>query len=203
MMFSDFANQVTTIISQLRVNTPVLLVLIGCLYLIHIINWIVGYRLNYLGIYPRKSFGLVGIIFSPFLHGNFNHLFFNSIPLFILASFVLFNGWTIFICVSVIIIVLGGIATWCFGRKGLHIGASGLIMGYWSYLLINAYHQGTWLSIVLAVVCVYYFGGLLFHLIPKAEKSSWEGHVFGFLSGLAAAYIVPFILLYLHTNIST
>ncbi len=201
MLLSTLSAEISQLITQLRVNTPLLLEIIGVMYLIQFANWIIGYRLNYLGIYPRSWHGLIGIPFSPFLHGSFNHIFFNSIPLFVLASFVLLSGWTIFIEVSVIIIVLGGLATWCMGRKGLHVGASGVIMGYWSYLLMNAYHQGTWLSIVLGVVCIYYFGGLLFHLFPKAEKSSWEGHVFGFLAGLAAAYLVPLIPLYFHSGV--
>jgi membrane associated rhomboid family serine protease len=150
--------------------------------------------LNILGIWPRKLLGLPGIIFSPFLHGDFNHLFFNSIPLFIMASFVLLNGMRVFICVSVIIMILGGFCTWLIGRRGVHIGASSVIMGYWGYLLIEAYKHPTVISIALAIVCLYYFGGLALNLFPTKVKSSWEGHFFGFAAGLVAAYATPSIL---------
>ncbi|MDR3477772.1 MAG: rhomboid family intramembrane serine protease [Gammaproteobacteria bacterium] len=191
---NHFISEFDTAIVSLQKNISLILILIGSLYVIHFINWILGHRLNMLGIYPRRTWGLFGIAFSPFIHGHFNHLFFNSIPLFVLASFVLLNGLPTFYFVSVTIILLSGIATWAFGRRGFHIGASGVIMGYWGYLLINAYHQETALSIALAAVCIYYFGGLLFHLFPTEVKSSWEGHVFGFLAGVAAAYLCPIFI---------
>jgi membrane associated rhomboid family serine protease len=164
------------------------------LYAVHVVNWLSGYRLNAFGIYPRKFSGLRGIIFSPFLHANFNHLFFNSIPLFILVSFVLLNGMHAFVCVTITIMVLSGVAVWLVGRPAYHIGASGVIMGYWGYLLLYAYEHTTVISVALAVVCIYYFGGLIFNLFPTKVKSSWEAHFFGFLSGLAAAYTCPLLL---------
>ncbi|HEX4044586.1 MAG TPA: hypothetical protein VHZ76_02850 [Gammaproteobacteria bacterium] len=108
---NNIINQFTSTIALLQENLFLVLWLIGGLYAIHFINWMIGYRLNFLGIRPRKFFGLVGIFFSPFLHSNFNHLFFNSIPLGILASFVLLHGIKTFIYVSAIIIVLGGFGT--------------------------------------------------------------------------------------------
>lgn len=190
--FQAIINQLEQAVFLIKGNIPFVLILIAGLYFIHIINFILGYHLNLLGIYPRKILGLPGIVFSPFLHGHFNHLFFNSIPLFFLTSFVLLYGMENFYCVSALIILLGGLGTWLFGRQGLHVGASGLIMGYWSYLLFIAYQQETVLSIVLAIVCLYYFGGLLFNLFPLEVRSSWEAHIFGFLAGLAAAVGCPF-----------
>lgn len=190
---NDVINQFVSTVSLLQKNLPFVLILMGCLYAIHFINWMLGYRLNYLGIYPRRLFGLPGILFSPFLHGDFNHLFFNSIPLFVLLSFVLLNGMTTFICVSLFIIILSGIAVWLFARPAFHIGASGLIMGYWSYLLFTSYTHITPVSIALAVICLYYFGGLLFSLFPLKAKTSWEAHVFGFLAGIAAVYLCPLL----------
>lgn len=169
-------------------NWPFLVAALGTLWLVNILNASVGYRLNYLGIYPRRLHGLIGIFFAPWLHGGFNHLFFNSIPLFVLASLILLAGQPFFYRVSFIIIVLSGFATWLFGRKGLHVGASALIMGYFGFLLANAYHEGSMLAILLAAIGLYYFAGLLLHLIPTEVEVSWEGHVFGFLAGIAAAF---------------
>jgi membrane associated rhomboid family serine protease len=181
--------QFISMLTALRANFGFVLIIVGSLYAIHLINWLLGYRLNYLGIYPRKLFGLPGIVFSPFLHSNFNHLFFNSFPLVILISLALLNGMHAFLCASIIIIVLGGFGTWLVGRRGIHIGASGVVMGYWGYLLFYAYQSPTIVSVALAIVCIYYLGSLVFSLFPMEMKSSWEAHVCGFLAGLAAAYI--------------
>lgn len=195
--FHDAINQLDLGVTLLKDNLLFVLVLLAVLYLIHFINFILGYRLNILGIYPRHLFGLPGIFFSPFLHGNFNHLFFNSIPLAILLSFVLLNGLPTFLSVTTTIMVVGGLGTWLFGRKALHVGASGVIMGYWSYLLMNAYQQPTILSLVLGLVCIYYFGSLLFNLFPLEARSSFEAHLFGFLGGIAANYTTPYLNLFI------
>jgi len=164
------------------------------IWAVHVVNWLVGYRLNIFGIYPRRLFGSVGIVSSPFLHGSFNHLFFNSIPLFVLMNFVLLSGFESFYCVTVIVMIAGGVGVWLLGRKALHVGASGVIMGYWSYLLMNAYQHPSALTLVLGFVSIYYFGALALNLFPTDARSSWEGHVFGFLGGFAAYYLCPVIL---------
>lgn len=188
-MLTEVAFQFKQTYFTLQKVLPYVFAILAGLYIIHIVNWIFRYKLNNLGIYPRKLYGLIGIFFSTFLHGDFNHLFFNSIPLFVLLTFVLLNGWANFFFVTGIIILVSGIATWLFGRRGVHIGASSLIMGYWSYLMVNAYYHPTVISIVLAIICAYYLGGLFFNLFPQAEKTSWEGHVFGFLAGLSVVYL--------------
>ncbi len=191
--FQNAVSQLDLSVLLIKANMPLVLAIIAGLYFLHFINFILGYRLNILGIYPRHLLGLPGIFTSPFLHGNFNHLFFNSLPLFILLSFVLLNGPLTFLSITTTIIVVGGLGTWLFGRKALHIGASGVIMGYWSYLLLNAYQQPTAMSLALGLVCVYYFGSLLFNLFPLEARSSFEAHIFGFVGGIAANYTVPYL----------
>lgn len=187
----NLIQQFENTLNAVLINLPYVIAMILGLWIIHFINFIVGYRLNILGIYPRNIYGLVGIIFSPLLHADMNHLFFNSFPLFILLNFVLLDGWHVFYCVSAIIIGLGGLGVWLIGRQAIHIGASGLVMGYWSYLLLNAYQRSTMLSIALGAVCIYYFGSFVLDLIPSRGKSSWEGHLCGFAAGLIAAYACP------------
>jgi membrane associated rhomboid family serine protease len=188
----DFVNQVSTSVGVLQQNMPFILSLIVGLWCIHIINWVLGGRLIIFGVYPRKMYSMLGVVTYPFIHSNFNHLFFNSIPLFILSSFVLLLGYKIFYCVTITVIVLSGLAIWLIGRGGYHIGASGLIMGYWSFLLINAYfNHFSVLSVAPAIVCVYYFGGFLFQLFPTDIKTSFEAHLFGFIAGIIAFYACP------------
>lgn len=192
---SQAINDFSMLIAMSKANVPFLLSIIGCMWVLQLLNMILGYRLNVLGIYPRNPLGLVGIFCSPFLHGNFNHLFFNTIPLFIFANFMLLMGLQVFYCSSIVIIILSGLGVWLFGRKALHIGASSVIMGYWGYLIANAFYQPAAMSIIFAIVSVYYFGGLIFALLPGKAGVSVEGHIFGFIAGIAATYLCPMILI--------
>ena len=189
----DIIQQLTLTVDIFRLNLPIVLTLLAILWGIHFINWSIGYRLNLLGIYPRHPLGLIGIATSPFLHGHFNHIFFNSIPLAILASFVLLNGLPNFLTISLIIIVLTGFATWLFGRKNIHIGASGVIMGYLGYCLVAAYSQPGVISVGIGLVCLYYFGSMLFSIFPSDVRTSWEAHLFGLMAGVAAFYSAPLV----------
>jgi membrane associated rhomboid family serine protease len=193
-----FANELQNMVAATRHHFPFVLGGIGLLWALHLLNTILGHRLNQFGLLPRTTRGLPGIIISPFLHGNFNHLFFNSIPLFVLACLVLLHGYFTFWYVTITVVLLSGSALWLFGRRALHIGASSLIMGYFGYLLADAYFQLTPTTVILAIVCVYYFGGsALLAIFPSEKSVSWEGHFFGLAAGLTTAYIYPFFLVLL------
>ena len=125
----DFFAQLIDFSTLMKNNVSMALMLVGLLWIIFFVSVITGYRLNILGIQPRRLLGLPGILFSPFLHADFNHLFFNSIPLLVLTDFILIEGAPTYIHVSLTIILVSGFAVWCFGRRAIHIGASGLIMG--------------------------------------------------------------------------
>ena len=194
-MLKKLAKDIDKLTAAMQQNMWFALKLVGFLWLIHIINSLTQYQLNNLGIRPRTIKGLPGIIFTPFLHGDFNHLFFNTIPLFVLADMILPEGRIVFYHVTGSIILLSGLLIWLFGRKGIHIGASALIMGYFGYLLTKAYFQLTATTVFLAGFCLYYFGGLLLSLFPGAQKNvSWDGHIFGFVSGVFVSYYLPKIL---------
>lgn len=188
----NLINDLQTIIIVLQDNVKTSLWILSIFWIIFFIKALLGHRLNILGIYPRHLWGLPGIFFAPFLHANFTHLLFNSIPLFVFTDFLLIFGIHKFLCISLVIILSSGFAIWLLGRKALHIGASALIMGYFSYLLVTAYKQPSLLTILLAIIAIYYFGGLFLDLFPREERVSWEGHVFGFLAGLAAGHLCNF-----------
>ncbi len=177
-----------------------LLMLLGIIWGVYILTLLTGKRLLLLGIYPRKIWGLPGVIFSPFLHIDFNHLFFNSIPFFCLSAFVLVDGLDVYINVTIYISLMSGLLIWLFGRSALHIGASSLITGYWSFLMLNAYIQGGALTIFLAIICAYYFAGIFLGIFPSEKGVSWEGHLFGLIAGVLVNYgltqsILPFFIL--------
>lgn len=176
-----------TIIQQ---NLPTLLGLLGIIWVINGINWVLGNPLFLFGISPRRAWGLIGIFFSPWLHANFNHLFYNSIPLILLASGALITGWDNFLLISAIIIIVSGILIWLGGRPGVHIGASALIMGYWAYLLALSFWLESGVALLVGFIALYYFGGLVANLFPSEDRVSWEGHVYGFMAGILAAWWV-------------
>ncbi len=175
-------------IAAMQAHLALVLGFLLLLWGIQLINFLLGYRLNILGIYPRHLFGIPGIFCSPFLHANSTHLFFNSIPLFFLASLVLTFGETMFYQISLFIIIAGGALVWLFGRKGIHVGASGLIMGYLGFVLTQAYFTQSPFALVLGALGIYYCGGLLLNLLPQEVRTSWEGHVFGFAAGVASYF---------------
>lgn len=187
-MLAEIANEMSQFFDASQRYLYPWLIFIGGLWIVNILNWLTGSWLNVFGIYPRHLSGLVGIFISPFLHQNFNHLFFNTIPLFALGLAILARGLPIFYHVTIIIVLLSGIAVWAFGRRALHIGASGLVSGYFGYILITAYLNPSFTSLLLALVVAYYFGGIFLGIFPQEEKISWESHLFGFLSGIASAY---------------
>jgi membrane associated rhomboid family serine protease len=163
--------------------------------MIHVVNFISRYNLNTLGLQTRTLKGLPGIMFSSILHGDFNHLFFNTAPFFVLLNLVLLNGKQVFYNLSLAIIILSNGLLWLFGQKGNHIGASGLIMGYLGYLLAQIYSQVIGITIILIAVCIYYFSGLLLSIFSKARKNiSWDSHIFGLLAGIFSTYYFSYIM---------
>lgn len=189
MMF-DFVNEITLFVQKSELYIKPWLAILGIIWCVNIINWLLGSKLNILGIYPRSGHGIIGILFSPFLHQNIAHLIFNSVPLFILGLVILASKGVITFCwITVVIALLEGIGVWLFGRKGLHIGASGIISGYFGYILMLAYAEPSVITIVLAVLAIYYFGGILLGLFPTQKAISWEAHLFGFLAGVLCAHI--------------
>ena len=154
-------------------------------------------RLNALGIFPRRRWGLIGIVCSPFLHASFSHLFLNAVVLFALGLCVLILHASYFYVIAVTVIVVGGGLTWLLGRPSIHIGASGLVMGLWSYVLCNAYVRPSLLAIIVVAVCLYYFSGLFMNLFPTDRGVSWEAHVFGFLAGIIAVFLTPLIAVWM------
>ena len=190
---ADLVYFINNLIQVFFDQLPFLLTLVGIAWGVYFINALMGHRLNVLGIIPRHPVGLLGIFLSPFLHADLKHLMSNSLMFFVLSSLMILNGHRVFVQVSIIIVLLSGSAVWLFGRSSIHIGASGVIMGYWGYLLVNAYHQPSIVNIFVAAICLYYFGGLVINLFYAGKAVSWEGHVFGFLSGIIASFLYPIV----------
>ena len=187
-MIDELLNSLNLIASQTQANLFTLGIILVIPWVIFLIS-LVFPPILVLGIIPRRAQGLTGIFFAPLLHENFNHLFFNSIPLIVLTNFILINGLHYYLIVTGLITLFSGVAIWCFAKSGLHIGASALITGYWGFLISNIYQNGTLTTIILGLISLYYFAGIFLGIFPRQKGVSWEGHLFGLLAGFATSYL--------------
>lgn len=189
-MLQQLNTSLMLIILQTKLNAHYLAIILLIPWLVFIISHLTGKWLLLLGITPRRLYGLPGIFFAPFLHADFNHIFFNSIPLIVLSNFLLINGLNYFLSISLSIILLSGLLIWCFAKPGLHVGASAVITGYWALLVSDIYQQGSLTAIILGVISLYYFAGIFLGVFPGKKGVSWEGHLFGLIAGFATSYLV-------------
>ena len=146
------------------------------------------------GLVPRTAGGLTGIIAMPFLHGNFQHLIGNTIPLavtlLLLAGSRANSG-----AIVVMITLLGGVALWLFGRTALHIGASGLVFGLIAFHVFAGIFERRFQSMVISgVVGLLYATTFLKGVIPLQKGVSWEGHLFGGVAGIVVAFLMAKLL---------
>lgn len=188
-MLNELNASVTLIILQTQSHARFLMAILCVLWILFFLSQATGNRLLAFGIVPRQLYGLPGILFAPFLHANFNHLFFNSIPLLILSDFLLMHGLPYFLYATFYIILISGSLIWCFARSGLYIGASAVITGYWALLVSGIYQEGTLTAFILGGLSLYYFAGIFLGIFPQKKGVSWEGHLFGLLAGLATSFL--------------
>lgn len=187
-MLEQINTSLDEIIVHTKNNTDYLINIFCVVWGVFFITMLTGRKLLYFGIIPRHLIGMPGILCAPLLHADFNHLFFNTIPLIVLSNFLLINGVDYYLLVTTYIVLISGILTWLFAKQGIHIGASGVITGYWALLVSNIYQEGTVTAIILGVICVYYFAGIFLSVFPGKKGVSWEGHLFGLIAGGLVSY---------------
>jgi len=162
------------------------------IWLIELVDWIIfDHSLDAYGIKPRSVSGLRGILFMPFLHADFGHVLANTLPFIILGGLVIMRRTRDFFIVSGVIILVSGLGVWFLGGSGtVHIGASALVFGYLGFLLLRAYFEWSLTSIIIAIVVGFMYSGLIWGVLPLQAGVSWQGHLFGFIGGVLAAYLL-------------
>lgn len=168
-----------------------LLIILALMWLVEIVDWLLfDGALDRLGIAPRQLSGLRGIPLAPLLHGGFGHLVANSLPFLVLGFLVMTRHRRQFVAVSLIIVLVSGLGTWLFGpAHTVHIGASGLIFGYFAFLIVTAFYERSFKAVFLALLVIVLYGGLLLGALPQGNGVSWLGHLFGLVGGGLAARI--------------
>jgi membrane associated rhomboid family serine protease len=150
-----------------------------------------GGALERFGIHPRDIAALSGILVAPLLHVGWLHLLANTGPFVVLAWLVMLRKISDFVVVTVLAVLIGGLGVWLFGASNsIHVGASGLIFGYLGYLLARGYFERSAWAMLLGIVALVLYGGVLWGVLPGQRGISWEGHLFGFVGGVAAARLL-------------
>ncbi|GAB3285429.1 rhomboid family intramembrane serine protease [Parasphingorhabdus pacifica] len=167
-----------------------MLLFTALLYAIELVDVLVPAQLDRNGIIPREVHGLDGVLWAPFLHAGWEHLFANTLAFVVLGWLVMSGGLGQFLGVTAIVWIVGGLGTWLVGAPVTHVGASGVIFGWMVFLLVRGFFQRSFGQIVVALVLFFYWGGMLWGVLPGQPGISWEGHLFGAFGGLVAAWLV-------------
>ena len=169
-----------------KIKSAILLILL--IWIIFLVNNYFNLNLNRFGIIPKTKEGLIGILASPFLHANLMHIISNTVPLFVLWLLTLLFYQKIAYNVFFFSIIISGTLVWMFARPGYHIGASSLIYALASFLFFMGIFRRSLISIIIAAGIAFLYGGLVWGVLPTQEYISWEGHMFGAITGILLAY---------------
>lgn len=187
-----FGDRAWVAIRTLRGQVIILGAFIAIIWLVELADWLIfNEALDAYGVQPRTVAGLKGILFMPFLHRGFGHLLANTIPIIILGWLVMMRRTADIFVVAAVTIIVGGLGAWLFGAaNSVHVGASGLIFGFFGFLLARAYFERSLAAISLAVLVSVLYGGIIWGVLPGQDGISWQGHLFGFIGGILAAYLL-------------
>ncbi|HAE13401.1 MAG: rhomboid family intramembrane serine protease [Chitinophagales bacterium] len=164
------------------------LVAIALMWLVKAFEHVSGYDLAVHGIFPRTLKGLQGVLFSPFLHGDWQHLVSNSLPFLILGFLMLYSYRKVAFKSFVFIWFASGFMVWLTGRPSYHIGASNLVYGFAFFLFFSGIFRRDIQSIAMALLVTFIYGSMVWGIFPFRWEISWEGHLMGGISGAVMAW---------------
>ena len=168
-------------------SIAIMVALTALLYLIEFIDVLSDRDLDSAGIEPREVDGLTGVVASPFLHADWEHLAANTIPGMVLGFLVLMARR--FLITTAIVWVVSGLGVWLFAPPySVTVGASGIIFGWLTYILVRGLFNRNFTQILIGVVVFMIYGGILWGVLPADSGVSWQGHFFGAVGGVLAAW---------------
>ncbi|MBR4392195.1 MAG: rhomboid family intramembrane serine protease [Bacteroidales bacterium] len=168
--------------------------LVAIMLAVKVIETAFGIDLGRWGIRPQTAQGLIGILTLPFLHGSWEHLLTNSVPVLVLGTALYYCYPTLANKVLLITYLFSGLLTWCLGAPGsVHVGASALIYGLNLFLIVSGFIRSNRQLIVISLIMVFLYGSFIWGMIPALaipQHISWEGHLSGAIIGVALALIL-------------
>ncbi|AFU67281.1 membrane protein, rhomboid superfamily [Psychroflexus torquis ATCC 700755] len=171
------------------ISTKYILQFAALLYVVYFIGLFIP--ITEFGIVPRTTSGLIGVFTAPFLHGGIGHLLSNTIPLITLLIVLNTIYPTKTLAVFLFVTLAGGLLVWIFGRNANHIGASGLIYGLVAFLIVYGILEKKYIPIGISIGVAVVYGGLIWGIFPFVKSYiSWEGHLFGAISGVIIAFLL-------------
>jgi membrane associated rhomboid family serine protease len=155
---------------------------------VEIINLLTARVLNQFGLVPRNISGLIGLVTAPLLHGSLWHFLSNILPFALFSFLLLQHGRQRYLQVTFVCSIGSGLLVWLFARDAVHVGASGLIYGYFGYLVLAGILSKKLKLILISLFVGISYGTLVFGILPTSRYISWESHLFGLIAGLSSAY---------------
>ncbi|GAB5547210.1 MAG: rhomboid family intramembrane serine protease [Sandaracinaceae bacterium] len=174
---------------DLRRYGKVLFGFVALIWVLELLSWVIP--IDALGVRPRETVGLIGVLTHPFLHVGLGHVLSNSVAILLFGGIVVLKEERDLYVTALLAALVGGLGTWLIGRSGTnHIGASGVVFGLFGYLLTTGWFERKIGSIVLSVVVLLVWGSLLLGMSPLQTFISWECHLTGFAGGVLSAYLL-------------
>ncbi|KAB1155211.1 rhomboid family intramembrane serine protease [Tenacibaculum aiptasiae] len=176
--------------SQLKYSNKVFIIPFLFVFVIWFIYWIeikFGFNFNKFGVLPRKLTGLKGVLSSPFIHSDTNHLFNNSVPLFVLSTCLFYFYEEVTLKVLVYGGLVTGFLTWIIARESYHIGASGIVYLLFSFIFFSGIIKKHYRLVAVSLITIFLYGSMIWYVLPIKEGMSWEGHLSGFITGFILA----------------
>lgn len=165
---------------------------VALLWVIQAVNWSSGYALNpAFGLVPRQVSGLDGVLGMPFLHVSFEHLIANTPPLLLLGTLLAATATRALLAMNAVVVGLGGLLVWLLGSSAIHIGASGLVFGWFGFLVTRGLVDRSPVTLGASVIVGFVYGSLIWGVFPGQPGISWEAHLFGAIAGAVAAVVLP------------
>jgi membrane associated rhomboid family serine protease len=169
----------------------ILLALVALMWAVEVVDVIADHQLDQYGIEARDPQGLDGIVTAPFLHVGFGHLISNTIPFVIMGLLIAVEGARRLVAVFAIVALVSGLGTWIVAPEGsIHVGASGVVFGFATYLIARGWFNKRTSQIAIGLVILVIWGGVLVGGLQPREGISWQGHLFGAIGGVVAARVL-------------
>jgi membrane associated rhomboid family serine protease len=177
---------------QLEISKNLFLIPSLYILIIWLVYWVeiqYGFNFNKFGVYPRTIDGFKGVFLMHFIHSNTNHLFNNSIPLFVLLCSLFYFYKELAYKILFFGGFLTGLFTWIIARDSYHIGASGIVYLLFSFVFFSGIIRRHFRLVALSLIIIFLYGSMIWYVFPVKEGMSWEGHLSGFLVGLLLAIV--------------